>query len=40
MFDLHKTKTKRFADTFINKSSSMAMYFSLAVYILKFSMIT
>ena len=26
VFDLHKTKTKRFADTFINKSSSMAIY--------------
>ena len=28
IFDLHKTKTKRFADTFINNSSSMAMYSS------------
>ena len=26
IYDLHKTKTTRFADTFINKSSSMAMY--------------
>ena len=26
IFDLHKTKTKIFADTFIRKSSSMAMY--------------
>ena len=26
IFDLHKTKTKRFADSFINKSRSMAMY--------------
>ena len=26
IFDLHKTKTKRFADTFINKSSSMALH--------------
>ena len=27
IFYLHKTKTKRFTDTFINESSSMAMFF-------------
>ena len=26
ILDLHKTKTRRFPDTFVNKSSSMAMY--------------
>ena len=36
VFDQHKTKTKGFADTFINKSISIAMYSGLAVYILRF----
>ena len=35
ILDLHKTKTKRFADTFINKSSSMVIYSWLTGYILR-----
>ena len=31
--DLHKTKTKGFEDTFINKSSSVDIYSWLAVYL-------
>ena len=34
-FDRHKTKTKRFADTFINKSRSVAVYSWLTVEILR-----
>ena len=38
--DLHKTKTKGFADTYINKSSSVDIYSWLAVYMYILRLVT